>query len=293
MLRAILVVKSSYYHRILHPSDAPCSNDYLLSMAYRHAPYQFPPSITISNSHIRLLDHILRHSAETEHSLCCNNSLSLRTISSPHRGAPRAHWSKTAVAESQFRFLCLTHGNRPEAGNFLHRFYTHCTIYTNSVHGLALTCPIGMIPPNKCTSYCLQHRNGNTGDNCYPEMKIRSRCCLLLMCCLDWRHCALKKNHFVPSVDEIFIHFQIPSSPTSLSVGPLPICPALKRKSALRPRPLPLQASTAAPAARSCSATEPWPNRAARCSGVMPRGGQGNGSGRSPGPWRKFASEVF
>ena len=86
---------------------------------------------------------------------------------------------------------------------------------------------------------------------------------------------------------------KIPSSPTSLSVGPLPICPALKRKSALRPQPKLLPASTAAPAARSRSATEPWPLAAAQCSGVRPQGGQGNGSGRSPGPWRKFASEVF
>ena len=122
MLRAILVVKSSYYHRILHPSDAPCSNDYLLSLAYPHAlpinSLLLSPSRTLTFGFwATFLGTLLKWSTQ----LCCSNSLSLRTISSPHRrGAPRGHWPETAVAESQFRILCLTHGNRPEAGNFHH-----------------------------------------------------------------------------------------------------------------------------------------------------------------------------
>ena len=128
-LRAILRVNSSYYHRVLHPSDAPCSNEHLLSLAYPHAPYVYPPSLAISNARIRLLGHILRHPADIEHSLCFNKSLTLRTISSPYRrGAPRAHWPEIVLAESQFRFLCLINGTRPEPGNFLHPFYTHCTL---------------------------------------------------------------------------------------------------------------------------------------------------------------------
>ena len=128
-LRAILRVNSSYYHRVLHPSDAPCSNEHLLSLAYPHAPYVYPPSLAISNARIRLLGHILRHPADIEHSLCFNKSLTLRTISSPYRrGAPRAHWPEIVLAESQFRFLCLITGTRPEPGNFLHPFYTHCTL---------------------------------------------------------------------------------------------------------------------------------------------------------------------
>ena len=95
---------------------------------------------------------------------------------------------------------------------------------------------------------------------------------------------------FFPSVHKILFTSK---SPRLQRLFPLGLCPSSPAKSALRPRPSSSRASTAAPAARSCSATEPWPLNAAQNSGVMPQGGQGNGSGRSPGPWRIFASEVF
>ena len=87
-----------------------------------------PSSIRISDSRIKYLGHSIRHPTSPEFHICFNNSLSLRTISSPfRRGAPRAHWPEIALAESAH---CLQHlrQNPPVLGHFLHLFYSHFTI---------------------------------------------------------------------------------------------------------------------------------------------------------------------
>ena len=48
VLRQIFQIKSSYYHRVFYPSQEDCSNEYLLSLAYRHAPRLLIPSQRIS-----------------------------------------------------------------------------------------------------------------------------------------------------------------------------------------------------------------------------------------------------
>ena len=93
VLRQILQIKSSYYHRVLDPSSADCSNHFLLQQAFAQVPGLLLPSQLMSKNRLKYLGHILRHPTCIEHHLCFNNSLSLRTISSPfRRGAPRAHW---------------------------------------------------------------------------------------------------------------------------------------------------------------------------------------------------------
>ena len=83
--------------------------------------------LRFSHYGITYLGHIIRHPASPEFHMCFNNSLSLRTISSPfRRGAPRAHWPEIAFAES-------AHGlqrniNPPVLGFFLHQFFTHFAI---------------------------------------------------------------------------------------------------------------------------------------------------------------------
>ena len=99
VLRQILQIKSSYYHRVLDPSNADCSNHFLLQQAFVQVPGLLLPSQLISKNRLKYLGHILRHPTCIEHHLCFNNSLSLRTISSPfRRGAPRAHWPELALA---------------------------------------------------------------------------------------------------------------------------------------------------------------------------------------------------
>ena len=127
-LRHIFHIKSPYFHRVLSPSDSPCSNDFLLSLAYPVLPTCIPFSMKISDLRIRYLGHILRHPGSLESLIIFNNSFSLRTISSPfRRGAPRAHWRELAIAETVHRTTVLSQG-APFFGQFSHEFYQFFTI---------------------------------------------------------------------------------------------------------------------------------------------------------------------
>ena len=64
---------------IKSPSDSPCSNEYLLSLAYPVLPTCIPSSMRISDSRLRNLGHILRHPGSLESLIIFNNSFSLRT----------------------------------------------------------------------------------------------------------------------------------------------------------------------------------------------------------------------
>ena len=129
VLRQILQIKSSYYHRVLVPSDEDCSNQFLLQQAFAQVPGLLLPSQLISKNRIKYLGHILRHPSCIEHRICFNNSRSLRTISSPfRRGAPRAHWPEIALAESQYRLQCYRDNNLPSPGENLHPFFEHFTL---------------------------------------------------------------------------------------------------------------------------------------------------------------------
>ena len=103
-LRQIFRVKSPYFHRVLSPSDSPCSNDFLLSLSYPILPTCIPSSMRVSDSRLRYLGHILRHPGSLKSLIVLNSSYSLRTISSPfRRGAPRAHWPELSLAQAVHR----------------------------------------------------------------------------------------------------------------------------------------------------------------------------------------------
>ena len=51
--RQIFQIKSSYYYRVLHPSQEDCSHEFLLSLAYRHAHRVLIPSQRISVQRLR------------------------------------------------------------------------------------------------------------------------------------------------------------------------------------------------------------------------------------------------
>ena len=44
-LRRIFKIKSSYYHRVLDPTDAQCSNQYLASLAFSSRRVQSPSQL--------------------------------------------------------------------------------------------------------------------------------------------------------------------------------------------------------------------------------------------------------
>ena len=82
VLRQIFQVKNSHYHRVLHPSKEDCSNEYLLSLTYRHAPRLLIPSQPISVQRLRFLGHILRHFEALEHRIIFHTShIGLKLVS--------------------------------------------------------------------------------------------------------------------------------------------------------------------------------------------------------------------
>ena len=100
-LRQILRIKIPYFHRIVSPTDSPCSNEFLLSLSYPVLPSCAPSSI--SDSRLKYLGYILRHPTSPE-SIMFKSSFSVRTISSPfRRGAPRAHWPELSLTKASHR----------------------------------------------------------------------------------------------------------------------------------------------------------------------------------------------
>ena len=121
-------IKSPYYHWVLSPTDFPCSNEFLLALAYPVLPSCIPSSMRISDSRIKYLGHILRHPDSAESFIMFNPSHPLRTISSPfRRGAWPAHWPELALAEAAHR-ATIFHNSPPLLGQLTHSFYQHFTI---------------------------------------------------------------------------------------------------------------------------------------------------------------------
>ena len=59
-MRRVFGLKSSYYHRVIHPSNIPCSNQYLAERANILVPTP-TPSQHFSFQRLKLLGHVLRH----------------------------------------------------------------------------------------------------------------------------------------------------------------------------------------------------------------------------------------
>lgn len=117
-LRQIFQIKSPYFHRVISPTDSPCANELLLSLAYPVLPSCVPSSLRISDSRMKCVGHILRHPSSPESKIMFNPSFSLRTISSPfRRGAPRAHWPELSLAEASNRYSVLN-TSAPLLGQF-------------------------------------------------------------------------------------------------------------------------------------------------------------------------------
>ena len=131
VLRQIFGVKSSYYHRVISPSQEDCSNDYLLSLAFRHAPRLLLPSQRISVQRLRYLGHIIRHFESVEHKMIFHPSHSFRRLSSPMRpGRPRTHWPEIALAEAYHRGLQIQQHQHPSTQEIHHPIYQLATTAT-------------------------------------------------------------------------------------------------------------------------------------------------------------------
>ena len=87
-LRRIFKIKSSYYHKVIEPSDALCSNEYLHELAYKSG-RAVPPSRLYSQNRLKLMGHILRHSDTLESQVVFSSTHACRSPLGglmPHRG---------------------------------------------------------------------------------------------------------------------------------------------------------------------------------------------------------------
>ena len=88
-LRRVFKIKSSFYHRVLEPSTADCSNEYLAGLAYdtKRVP---TPSQLYSQQRLQLLGHLYRHMDTLEYQVTFAGSHAYRHVLSPNRpGRPR------------------------------------------------------------------------------------------------------------------------------------------------------------------------------------------------------------
>ena len=124
-LRKIFSIKSSFFHRVLSPTDEQCSNEYLLKLSYEHLPKLQPPSQHIQSARIAYLGHLLRHEAQLEHHFCFNASHNYIQFPQRRVGAPRIHWAELAMTEAYTRQQYLLQ-NRvpPRVYEHSHAFYT-------------------------------------------------------------------------------------------------------------------------------------------------------------------------
>ena len=112
-LRRIIKIQSSYYHRILNPTDAECSNEYLAGLAYSSRRVG-SPSQCYSHDRLRLYGHILRHSDSLEYQASFMPSGAYRFIAGPNIvGRPRLHWAESCMAEAANRIDYLLSDSAP------------------------------------------------------------------------------------------------------------------------------------------------------------------------------------
>ena len=139
VLRQIFGIKSSFYHRVLEPSEELCSNEFLMNLVKEHVPHLMAPSQKIISTRISYLGHILRHEDELEHYTIFQSSHAYRRFFTRRPGKPRVHWPELAMAEAYQRQQHYSRGEpRPPLTQLDHPIYQHAqrqlVMATHSVH---------------------------------------------------------------------------------------------------------------------------------------------------------------
>ena len=120
--------KSSFYHKVLRPTGAECSNHSLISSLWNNDVKVLPPSQLIYQKQLQLLGHVLRNPEEFT-SLACFNELGVFRGSSRElrRGAPRMHWNEItcALAQRRVNLLNLPFSKRPAGSDIKSPFYEY------------------------------------------------------------------------------------------------------------------------------------------------------------------------
>ena len=113
-LRRVFKIKSSFCHRVLEPTNADCSNEYLAGLAYdiKRIP---TPSQLYSQQRLQLLGHLYRHIDTLEYQVTFMGSHAYRHVLSPNRpGRPRPHWAESCLTEASHRISYMQSDDPPK-----------------------------------------------------------------------------------------------------------------------------------------------------------------------------------
>ncbi len=122
-LRRIFRVKSSFYHRVIHPTSEDCSNQYLAGLSY-NSMRVLTPSQIYSQNRLNLLGHLFRHPHTLEFQSTFMSSGQYRYTRGPNRvGRPRLHWIESTMAEASHRISHLASDPAPSHYDINHSFF--------------------------------------------------------------------------------------------------------------------------------------------------------------------------
>ena len=111
--RRILKIKSSFYRRVINPTEAECSNLYLHQLAFRCKHVQ-PPSQVYSQNRLNFFGHLLRHPYSCESVFTFQSSMAYcRTYGPSRAGRPKLHWSEACLTEAYDRIQHLASDSAP------------------------------------------------------------------------------------------------------------------------------------------------------------------------------------
>ena len=107
-LRRIFRINSSFFHRVLNPTNEDYSNSYLPTLSFDSSRVITPFQIYFQNR-LTLLRHLFRHPTSLEFSSTFMPSGQYRYTRGPNRvGRPRLHWAESVMSEASSRISHLT-----------------------------------------------------------------------------------------------------------------------------------------------------------------------------------------
>ena len=122
-LRHIFRIKSSFYHRVLNPTEEDCSNAYLASLSFDSSRV-ITPSQIYSQNRLTLLGHLFRHPTSLEYSSTFMPSGQYRYTRGPNRvGRPRLHWAESVMSEASNRISFLASDRAPAHSDIDNSFF--------------------------------------------------------------------------------------------------------------------------------------------------------------------------
>ena len=122
-IRKILGIKSSFYHRVLNPTAADCSHEYLSGLAYDTFTVVCPSQL-YSQSRLSLLGHLFRHEDSLEYQATFMSAGRYRQVwGSVRTGRPRLHWAESTMTEASLRIEHLLSDAPPSHSDINHSFF--------------------------------------------------------------------------------------------------------------------------------------------------------------------------